>query len=437
MEVVLTVAYFANLRRFSRNARLFLLSAAAAGLSNSVLLLFFNLYVLSQGYSKELLGLLQALPVAAGLLAVLPAALLGDRFGRKPALLLGSVVSGGAGLAFLLARAPLPMALAMVVAGLGGQFYLINIEPFLSESATDAERTALFSVNAGLVTLTGFAGNLLAGFLPGLLGRWLGVAPGSAEAYRAALLAGGVVGLLSFLPLLLLHETRRARADGPAPASFPFMLLGEEGRGIGGLVRAFRPSPTTLRLAVPNLLIGLGAALLIPYLNVFFRERYALPDNQLGGLFSLASVMTGLAILLGPVLAGRWGKVRSLAASQVTSVVFLLILGFVPLLWIAALAFWLRAALMNLGGPLYAAFAMEQTPPGERARVNAVLALAWGSGTAIGPYISGLVQMRWGFSPLFMATALLYTAAALWALAFFRDAEALRQPARASRRAVV
>jgi MFS family permease len=177
-------------------------------------------------------------------------------------------------------------------------------------------------------------------------------------------------------------------------------------------------------------LVALGEALLIPYLNVFFKERYALPDAWLGGLFSLESVVAGLVIFLGPALANRWGKVRSVVAGQISSIAFLMVLGFVPILPVAALAFLVRAALMFTTRPLYAAFSMEQTPPGERARVNAVLALAWGLGSAIGPGISGLVQARWGFNPLFLATGSLYLIAALWMLVYFYNAETIqRRPA--------
>jgi len=42
------------------------------------------------------------------------------------------------------------------------------------------------------------------------------------------------------------------------------------------------------------------------------------------------------------------------------SIPFLLSIGFAPFFWLSASAFWIRAALMNMGSPLYEAFAMEQ-----------------------------------------------------------------------------
>lgn len=422
--------YLTHRRCFSRNARLFLATAVAAGFSSSAFLLFFNLYVLSLGYGKELLGWLQAMPAISGLVAALPAGLLADRFGRKPVLLAGTFLSGLAGLGFLLATTPGLMLLAMAWVGVGGALYLINIEPFLSESANDEERTALFSVHFGLITLTTFLGALVAGQLPGLLSGWLGVGPESPEAYRAALFVGGTPGIIGLIPLLLIHE-RRGRAHHD-PISDLLHSAGEasptrNSPGLKALLRAFWPTRTTLHLAIPNLMIALGATLLIPYLNVFFKERYSLPDNWLGGLFGLEAVVGGLAVFVGPAAARRWGKVRSVAAGQISSIVFLLVLGFVPVLAVAAVAFLVRAMLMFTTRPLYTAFSMEQTPPRERGQVNAVLSLAWGLGSAIGPGISGLVQARWGFGPLFLATGILYLAAALWVLVSFYQAEPIHR----------
>jgi predicted MFS family arabinose efflux permease len=41
-------------------------------------------------------------------------------------------------------------------------------------------------------------------------------------------------------------------------------------------------------------------------------------------------------------------------------------------------------------------------------------------GWAVGPYISGVVQQRWGFTPLFISTAVLYAIAISLTWIFFR-----------------
>ena len=142
-------------------------------------------------------------------------------------------------------------------------------------------------------------------------------------------------------------------------------------------------------------------------MNVFFRERHHVPDETLGVIFALSSVVTGVATLAAPLLARRFGKVHSVALAQAASLPFLLTIGFAPSFALAAMAFWTRRALMNMGGPLDSASMMEQVAEGERATVNAFASVTWNIGWAVCPYLSGVIQEQWGFNPLFVATAAL------------------------------
>jgi len=151
--------------------------------------------------------------------------------------------------------------------------------------------------------------------------------------------------------------------------------------------------PLVWRLFLPNVILGLGAAILIPYMNVFFRGKFAMPSNTLGILFSLSSLLTGLGSILGPWLAHKLkSKIKTIVLTQGVSIGFLLLIGFAPIPWLAAIGFLLRTALMNMANPLYSAFAMERTAETERGAVNSLLNISWMLGWAVGPYISGLVQ---------------------------------------------
>jgi predicted MFS family arabinose efflux permease len=120
--------------------------------------------------------------------------------------------------------------------------------------------------------------------------------------------------------------------------------------------------------------------------------------------------------------------VRTIVASELASLPFLLALGFVPVLPVAVGAFWLRATLMNMGGPLYTAFAMEQAEEDERGKLGAMLGLTWSVGRGIGPGISGVVQQQVGFTPLFLATGATYLVAALLLQVFFGGVEQRGEP---------
>jgi predicted MFS family arabinose efflux permease len=169
-------------------------------------------------------------------------------------------------------------------------------------------------------------------------------------------------------------------------------------------------------------------------MNLFFKEQFPIDDQILGTIFAPRDLFTAFAIMAGPALALRLGKVRSVAFTELASLVFLLVLGFVPVLPIAAVAFWLRGALMNMGQPLYSAFVMEQSPSEERATVNSIIEIAWQAGWIVGPTISAVVQVRAGFAPLFLVTSALYAAGAALTYYFFHNSEG-REPAYATQAA--
>ncbi len=402
--------------QFQPNAQLFLLATVINGITLSGFQLFFNIYLEARGFDRDFIGLLNSLPSAASLVVGVPLGVLADRIGARRAMLAGLLVATVSAGVLIASPSPQVMILASVVMGAANALYLLSLAPFMMKSSGEQERTLLFSLNFGLTTLSGAVGNTLAGQLPGWFGGWLGVGAESAAAYQAVLLASVFGGGLSLLPLWLIRE---GRWPGPRRAA-AFGL-----REVRQLLR-----PGLLRLALPNLLIGFGAALLIPYLNLFFKTVHQVGDSALGVLYSLGSLSVGVASLIGPKLAeGLGGKVRTVVVTQSLSIAFLLLLGFAPNVWLAGLAFLLRGALMNMSSPLYSAFAMEQTPEHERAAVNSVLTLMWQVGWAVGPYLSGLVQAGYGFAPLFVATAALYLAATALMWLFFRQAEA--QPATA------
>jgi len=274
----------------------------------------------------------------------------------------------------------------------------------------EKERTLLFSLNFGLTTISGAAGNLLAGQLPGWFGQTMGVGAESPQAYQAVLLASVVGGGLGLIPIWLIRE---ARWPGPRQTQ-PI--------GFADFRNLLRPS--VLRMAAPNFLIGFGAATLIPYLNLFFKGRYAIDDGALGLLFSVSAALTGVATIVGPRIAGSLGsKIKAVVLTQGASVAFLLAMGFAPSFLVSGMAFLVRGALMNMSNPLYSAFTMEQTPERERGAVNSMLQLMWEVGWTVGPYVSGIVQARYGFAPLFISTAALYSLAIALTWIFFRRAE--------------
>jgi MFS family permease len=412
----LNTHYIQPMRSFNRDARLFLWMTIINGIIFSGWQLFFNIFMLEQGFGRDFLGLINSLPSLSGLLLGIPIGRLSDRIGRKPSLLIGIVFTSLA----LFGQIALQQRTAIVVmsalVGVFNMLIIVSVSPLMMKLSNEGNRTLLFSLNYGLQTIAGAFGSIFAGQLPGFFGRILDVGATSAPAYQAVLVTTILIGTTALIPLSLMSEPKTAPSPDPRQPVKP------------GSGSSFRLTRLTVKLATPNFLIGFGAAILIPYMNVFFKDRYQISDSLLGILFSLSSLFIGIGSLIGPRLVTRLGgKIRTVAFTQFSSVIFMLMIGFVPSLWIAGVASLFRAALMNMSAPLYSAFCMEQTPDGERGLVSSVLNIAWNAGWAVGPFISGLVQQAYGFTPLFITTTLLYLTAIGVMWMFFGKSEAQPQ----------
>ncbi len=409
--------YIQPIGSFNRDARLFLWMTVIDGVILSGWQLFFNIYMLERGFDREFLGLVNSLPSLAGLILGIPIGRLSDRMGRKQALFIGILFAGLSMLGQVTFTQPVIISIMAVLSGIFNMFLIVSISPLMMKLSDASNRTLLFSLNYGLQTLAGAVGSLFAGQLPSAFSFVLHTQADSAAAYQAVLITSVLLGTTALIPLAKMHEPKTLPSEGtmqtpPRPGERQTSLRSGSTRLI-------------VKLATPNFLIGIGAAILIPYMNVFFKDRFAISDSWLGILFSLSSLFIGVGSLIGPRLTTRLGgKIRTVAFTQFVSIIFLLMVGFWPSVWVAGIALLMRAALMNMSSPLYSAFCMEQTPEHQQGFVSSVLNIAWQVGWGVGPYISGLVQEQYGFTPLFIATSILYISAVALMWVFFQKSEA-------------
>jgi MFS family permease len=74
---------------------------------------------------------------------------------------------------------------------------------------------------------------------------------------------------------------------------------------------------------------------------------------------------------------------------------------------------------MNMSGPVYQTFVMEQVDASARATIASLVSMSWNFGWAFSPMISGWLQVRYGFGPVFLGTIVLYIISVWLYYAFF------------------
>jgi MFS family permease len=105
--------------------------------------------------------------------------------------------------------------------------------------------------------------------------------------------------------------------------------------------------------------------------------------------------------------------------TQVLFIPSLVLLGFSPWFWLSGAAYLVRVVLMTMDDPIFEAFVMEHFEDYARATVASLLTIASRLGWALGPTISGSVQVPYGFGPVFLGALLAYVVAIFVTWRFF------------------
>jgi MFS family permease len=426
------VSYWQRLRHLSRPARLYLLHAALLTSSLAISGLFFNLAIGALGYPRTFLGLLNTVSIGVAAALSLPLWWLATRIGLRWSLLASASLQAASALLFALWPTTAPLLIYSALSGAAAVLFQVSSPPFMMRHSDSESRDHLFTTNTAINIGLAGVGTLIAGGLPGLFGRWLGVGAESATAYRATFLVTAAGLLLSLGPLFFIRDRpvesiissplpketggqadrQTSRHESQKTTGNRLRITDQLKSRLPDFWQAIIDHPGPLiRLLIPPLLISFGAALLIPYLNLYFKQRFGIPDTTLGAIFAALNVSIGVAALLGPAISVRIGKIRTVALTQALSIPFLIALGFAPLFALVVGAALARAALFNMASPLYDAFAMERTEEAARPTVIGLINGAYSVGYLVAPAISTWTQKNYGFAPLFVATTVCYVLA--------------------------
>ncbi len=398
--------YIHDLRLLTPNARKYLLGSFFMGLTFAAFLLLLNLYLREYGYGEAFIGRVLSAGAIGMTITSIPGAILLSRVKLKPVLLTTSILYGAFCLITIYTDSRLLIWIAFFFAGIMTTFYRIAAAPFFMRNSSPTERPYLFFLSFGIAVAAGVIGSLIFGKLVDLFVEIGGY--NMLWAHRLALTIGIVFSLMAIIPFALLEM----------PKTVPKEDRLEFNRHILAPVKSL-----LLKLTLPYFIVGTGAGLIIPFLNLFFRDRFGQTPEQIGYYFGLVNLTMFLGLASGPILVRRIGMVRTLVFTQLASIPFMLVLAlsyYFPLVFIA---FLLRGALMNMGQPIGTNFAMEIVPESHHGLVNAFLMFAWTGSWMISTQIGGIVIENYGYTPTLLIAVILYVISSLLYFYSFRGAE--------------
>ena len=369
--------YLRRIQGFSRNARLLLIRTPFSGLSVSIWRLLFYLYLLAKGHDTLFVAQLASINWIAHGLAVIPAGILSDLFGRRRMFLVsysGNILGTAA---LIVVGDPTALLLLAAVQGLFEGGHAIVGPPFMVEQSRPDERVHLFSIGGFLTVGAASLGNLLAGLLPLVLGPLLGLGPEQAGALRASLVVVLPIMLLSAIPIYMIDERWQAI-------------------DIRRWWKSLESYGTIGMLALTEGGAGLALGMTAPFFNVYFARELGASTAAIGLIFGAGSIVTAFATLLAPVVVRRLGRVRTVAFLKLLGVPFLVLIGLAPGVVTAGIVY--VAAIILIGGafpskgltdPVYSLFSMEIVKDRERGTTNGVMHAFSEFPMGVGAWIAG------------------------------------------------
>lgn len=397
--------YLHHAPKFPLAAKLFLAGEFLAGIGLGTLWVLRNLYLTELGYKEGFIGQMMSVSVLGMAVIAVPLSFFMDRGALKGYLIAGALALG-AGIAGTALWPTESLVLFFgFVAGAGTGLLSVGSVPFYMRHSTPAQRPYLFGAGTALGPASGLLGTILVWALAHAWGEGV-------DGMRRMMLLSAAISAAGAVAFAVIRESRSSR-----PVA----------------VRLDVDRRSAFRLCLPLAVIGLGAGLTIPFINVYFNKRFDQTPKDVSMIYSAAQVFTCFAFLASPLIARRFGGVRTVVACQLFSIPFFLAMAFTGSAAIAIGAFLARHSLMNMAGPVNAQFAMEVVPENQRALTNGLREIAWNGmfllGTSAGGWMiesAPKLRLRDGFTAPMLATIALYICGSALFYGFWKRSHVLK-----------
>ncbi len=393
--------YLSHIKLFSSNAKLFLIGGFFNGIGMAVFSLLFNLYLKEHGYQETQIGQILSWGSLGSVVIAIPAAIILEKVSFKYVLILSTILAGF-GYAFSVFFKNLSLIFFfMFFANMFISVYRVSIAPFFMQNSTKKERLYLFSIHSAMMMISQLLGFLIGGYCPDLLLSF-NICLTLPKAYEISLYLSVLGTLVSLIPFAKLKASQQ-------------------------FIRSYKSKfrlkdynwPILFRLMLPKLLIGFGAGMVIPFMNLYFKNEFNLSSGKIGTIFSLMQVVMFIGMILAPLISKKLGMINMIVLTEMISIPFMFILALTRLLPLAIIAFILRGTLMNMNLPVSANFEMELVKPNEQAFTNALSSLAWQGSWTISTYAGGFIIEKYSFAFSFYITIFTYLISASLYYFFF------------------
>ncbi|MBI3522844.1 MAG: MFS transporter [Chloroflexi bacterium] len=338
---------------------------------------YLNFLYRALGFDDVRIGALVGSIAIGAVIGALPAALAAKRLSRRAAIIVGGSITGTGIVTILLFEAFPLLALAALLLGCGGVIVSSSGNALVADATAATDRPALFGQQIALGTTASFLASFLAGAVATPVAAALGLGPRDPQVIRLLIGAGGAIAAVSVIPILFVGAPRVRSGGHDAPQRRALFL----------------------RFLALEVCFGFGAGSFLPFVNLFFADRYGLSLTAIGAALGCIAVGGSLGALLHSRIAvPKLGQLRAIVLVELASLPFALVAAIVfdPVVAVVALA--MRSFLMYGASATMTAFQQSSFAPAERAGAHAGFLIAWNAASAVAAYLSGVVRGSAGSS---------------------------------------
>ena len=239
--------------------------------------------------------------------------------------------------------------------------------------------------------------------------------------------------ITTFLLGMFCYASRYLLGSAPSEES---ILLGVTGLALVGSVIALFPIKEIIptgklvssgfndydwnkigQILLPAFIIGVGAGLTIPFINLFFLHSFSMSTEDFLLMGSISTIFVTFGSMYGPRLAERFGNITSIVCSQTIAVTALVVMAFSSFftnspiaLVVACLCYLIRQPLMNLANPILSGFTMSYVGPKNQELASALQQSLWaGSWYFSSQLFAWMRSEGLPFASVLLTTAMIYS----------------------------
>lgn len=396
--------YHSQFKTLSPNVKYFLAGNAVQGFGLSVYGLLFSLYLKELGFGESIIGSLISTTSLGIAVMAIPAALVIERFHVKPLVMTGMLFSS---LFYLIQIMNVDQSSLFTFGLLASMFqalFNISVSPFYLRNSTPEGRVHLFTLNSGLNMGAHLFGYLVGGYLPKIV-HWFDPSLERIACFRVAIMLALSVVFCSNIMFM-----RIKRVPIPKGRRNIFAGLRE------------RDWKIISRLVTPKLCLAMGSGVIVPFMNLYMKERFHLSTNMIGVSYALLQLFIFTGIFMAPLIVRKTSQLKLILITSCMTVPVIISMGLFENVTLVLSCFFMRGMFMNMSSPIASMFEMEHVREKECVFASAIICFFYHLVYATGTRIGGEIIERYSFSPTFYIAGLCYgTGAFLYYKFFFSD----------------